>query len=97
VLQLVFAYPARRVGAAPLTNVWVHLAVWLGVALQALTLVVAPLRALLGLVPISGALFAGVLVAALSTWLLAELSDRWAIKLARIWPRQPAKTRPMHD
>ena len=73
VLQLVFAYPARRVGVAPLTNVWVHLAVWLGVALQALTLVVAPLRALLGLVPISGALFAGVLVAALSTWLLAGL------------------------
>jgi hypothetical protein len=37
-LQLVFAYPARRIRAAPLANVWVHLAVWLGVAMQAFTL-----------------------------------------------------------
>ncbi len=38
VLQLVFAYPSRRIGLAPLPNVWVHLAVWVGVGLQGLTL-----------------------------------------------------------
>jgi Ca2+-transporting ATPase len=88
VLQLVFAYPARRVGSAPLPNIWVHLAVWLGVALQTLTLIVTPLRTLLGLVPVSGGLFAGVLLAALSTWLLAELADRWAIRLEKARARQ---------
>ena len=78
VLQLVFAYPARRIGAAPLANVWVHLAVWLGVAVQALTLVVAPLQALLGLVPLSWPLFMAILLTALLTWALAELPCRWA-------------------
>jgi Ca2+-transporting ATPase len=78
VLQLVFAYPARRIGSAALANVWVHLAVWLGIAVQALTLVVAPLRALLGLVPISGTVFAAIMLAALVTWGLAELPCRWA-------------------
>ena len=89
VLQLVFAYPARRIGSAPLANLWVHLAVWLGVALQALTLIVEPLRVLLGLVPISGTLFAVVLLAALSTWLLVELHDRWAIGIGGVRPKQP--------
>jgi Ca2+-transporting ATPase len=70
-----------QIGAAPLANVWVHLAVWLGVALQALTLVVAPLRALLGLVPISWALFMTILLAALLTWALAELPCRWAAEV----------------
>ena len=78
VLQLVFAYPARRIGATPLANIWVHLAVWLGVALQALTLVVAPLRTLLGLVPISWAIFTTIMLTALLTWGLAEIPCRWA-------------------
>jgi hypothetical protein len=47
-LQLVFAYPSRRIGARAVANVWVHLAVWLGVALQILTILIAPLRALPG-------------------------------------------------
>jgi Ca2+-transporting ATPase len=79
VLQLVFAYPSRRIGLAPLPNVWVHLAVWLGVGLQALTLIVAPLRTLLGLVPISWVIFTTIMLAALLTWGLAELACRWAI------------------
>jgi Ca2+-transporting ATPase len=83
VLQLVFAYPARRIGSQPRPNIWVHLAVWLGVALQGLTLVVAPLRALLGLVPISGTVFAIIMLAALLTWGLAELPYRWMDQDAR--------------
>jgi Ca2+-transporting ATPase len=79
VLQLVFAYPSRRIGLSSLPNVWVHLAVWLGISLQALTLIVAPLRTLLGLVPISGATFAAIMLTALLTWAVAELSCRWAI------------------
>jgi Ca2+-transporting ATPase len=86
VLQLVFAYPSRRIGLPPLPNVWIHLAVWLGIGLQALTLVVAPLRTLLGLVPIGGATFAAIMLAALLTWALAELPCRWASGVGR---RQP--------
>jgi len=86
VLQLVFAYPSRRIGLPPLPNVWIHLAVWLGVGLQALTLVVAPLRTLLGLVPIGGATFAAIMLAVLLTWALAELPCRWASGVGR---RQP--------
>jgi Ca2+-transporting ATPase len=89
VLQLVFAYPARRIGSSALANHWVHLAVWLGVALQALTLVVAPLRALLGLMPISWAIFAIIMLAALLTWGLAELPCRWAADLGRVPSQRP--------
>jgi Ca2+-transporting ATPase len=85
-LQLVFAYPSRRIGLPPLPNVWIHLAVWLGVGLQALALAVAPLRTLLGLVPISAATFAAIMLAALATWALAELPCRWATDVGR---RQP--------
>lgn len=93
VLQLVFAYPSRRIGLPPLPNVWVHLAVWLGVGLQALTLIVAPLRALLGLVPISSATFAAIMLAALSTWALAELPCRWSAGPGR----DPSKRRDSPD
>jgi Ca2+-transporting ATPase len=96
VLQLVFAYPARRVGAPSLVNAWVHLAVWLGVALQALTLVVAPLRALLGLAPISWAVFATIMLAALLTWGLAELPYLWAADFGRA-PSKQAGDAPAKD
>jgi Ca2+-transporting ATPase len=91
VLQLVFAYPSRRIGLAPLLNIWVHLAVWLGVGLQVLTLIVAPLRTLLGLVPISGVIFATIMLAALLTWGLAEIACRWAIDVG---PRQSKDAAP---
>jgi Ca2+-transporting ATPase len=73
-----FAYPSRRIESTPLANIWVHLAVWLGVALQALTLVVAPLRTLLRLVPISWAIFTTIMLTALLTWGLAEIPCRRA-------------------
>ena len=79
-LQLVFAYPSRRIGARAVANAWVHLAVWLGVALQILTILIAPLRALLGLVPLGAGTLVAVMLAALLTWALAELTCRWTIE-----------------
>jgi Ca2+-transporting ATPase len=52
VAQLVFAYPARHVQVIPLVNGWLHLAVVLGIALQAATVLVPGLRLLLGLEPV---------------------------------------------
>lgn len=72
VLQLVFIYPVRRVGLPPALNVWVHWAIGFGFVLQALTLVFAPLRSLLGLVPLSPAALGAVIAAVLVTWAIAE-------------------------
>ena len=76
VLQLAFIYPSRRVTVVPLPNVWIHLAVGLGVALQLLTVLLPPLRTLLGLVPIGAAVFTTVMVAVLLTWAVAEVLGR---------------------
>ncbi len=72
VLQLVFAYPARRVYVAPLRNMGVHLTVGLGIVLQVLTILLPPLQALLGLVPLSLGVFASVMVLVLVAWAVAE-------------------------
>jgi len=72
VLQLVFIYPVRRVGLPPAFNAWVHWAIGLGLVLQAMTLLFAPLRSLLGLVPLSGTALGAVLAAVLVTWAIAE-------------------------
>jgi Ca2+-transporting ATPase len=76
--QIVLAYPARRVGgAAPLPNVWLDVAVAGGLALQALTVVAPPLRAMLGLVPLDVALFVLVLALLAATRATAaHLADR---------------------
>ena len=74
--QLVFAYPSRRISVIPRPNVWVHLAVGLGVALQALTVVLPPLRTLLGLVPIDVVVFTTIMVAVMLTWAAAEFLGR---------------------
>ena len=72
VLQLVFIYPVRRVGLPPAFNAWVHWAIGFGLVLQALTLLFAPLRSLLGLVPLSAPALGAVLAAVLVTWAIAE-------------------------
>ncbi|HZL99246.1 MAG TPA: HAD-IC family P-type ATPase, partial [Planctomycetota bacterium] len=76
--QLVFAYPARRVGERPETNRALHLAVLAGIALQAATVLFAPLRALLGLVPLEPASWLAVGGAVLLTWAGAEAAGRRA-------------------
>ena len=75
-MQLVFVYPSRRIRVVPLPNVWIHVAAGLGMALQALTIVLPPLRALLGLVPVSSAIFAAIMVAVLLTSAVAEFLGR---------------------
>lgn len=75
-MQLVFVYPARRIGVVPLPNVWIHVAVGLGMLLQASTVVLPPLRTLLGLVPVSAGVFAAITVAVLLTWAVAEFFGR---------------------
>jgi Ca2+-transporting ATPase len=72
ILQLVFAYPCRRIGSVPLPNPGLHLALGLGVALQLLTVLFAPLRTLLGLVPLTPGVLATVIAATLLTWAIAE-------------------------
>ncbi len=85
-MQLVFAYPCRRISVTPLPNVWIHVAVWIGVLLQLLTVVLEPLRALLGLVPIGPGVIGAILLVVLLTWGAAELMGwlaRTSIQSAR--------------
>jgi Ca2+-transporting ATPase len=72
IMQLVFAYPSRRIGVVPLPNIWIHLAVGLGVAFQGLTVLLPPLRTLLGLVPLGETVFAAIIASVLLTWAIAE-------------------------
>jgi Ca2+-transporting ATPase len=75
--QLVFAYPSRRLALNPKRNVFLHVAVLGGIALQVLTVLLLPLRTLLGLVPIdlTVSLFIGAGV--LWSWAVAELVGHW--------------------
>jgi len=75
-LQLVFVYPSRHTAVVPLPNIWIHLAVGAGLALQALTVLAPPLRALLGLVPLSAEVFGAIMIAVLLTWAVAELAGQ---------------------
>lgn len=78
VLQLVFAYPSRRVSSIPATNGGLHFAVGFGVCLQVLTVLLPPLRVLLGLVPIGAGLLLAITLCAFVTWAAAEIIFRWA-------------------
>ena len=76
--QLVFAYPSRHIGARPLQNPMLHLAVILGIGFQLLTAYVPWFRALLGLETPD---LRGLVIVALSvalSWLIAETTSRLA-------------------
>lgn len=75
-MQLVFAYPSRRITVVPLPNVWVHVAVGFGAVLQLATVALPPLRTMLGLVPIGWAVIAAVVATVALTWLVAEVLGR---------------------
>jgi Ca2+-transporting ATPase len=77
-MQLVFAYPSRRVSVVPLPNIWIHLTVGLGMALQMLVVAIPWMRPLLGLAPLETSVFAVALAAVLLTWGIAEFSCRYA-------------------
>ncbi|HEY7669021.1 MAG TPA: cation-transporting P-type ATPase [Hyphomicrobium sp.] len=76
-VQLVFAYPAQRINVHPLRNPILHFAVWGGIALQALTVLIPGLRALLGLVPIDAAAFLLVAVGVIGGWGVAAFVGWW--------------------
>lgn len=77
IAQLLFAYPSRRINLHPLRNVFLHVAVLGGILLQVLTVLLAPLRALLGLVPIDLTVSMLIGVAVLASWAIAELVGHW--------------------
>lgn len=70
--QLVYAYSARRIDAAPERNLWLHLAVGVGIIIQLATVLLPGLRQLLGLTPISPGLGLLIGLAVLLTFGLAE-------------------------
>ena len=78
VAQLLFAYPARRVGGGPARTVVLHVAVAGGIAVQLATVLLPPLRALLGLQPLDAAGWLAVAAAVAVTWAGAEAAGRWA-------------------
>jgi len=78
-LQLVFAYPSRHVGATPEHNPWMHAAVGGGAALQLAAVLLPPLAVLLGLAPIGWQLIVAVIGLVLLTWAAAE----WLWRIVR--------------
>ena len=86
IMQLVFVYPSRRIGLVPLPNVWIHLAVALGLVLQIATVTLLPLRTLLGLVPVGTTHVVAVTLAVLLTWAIAEFAWRWGPRDSAVTP-----------
>jgi Ca2+-transporting ATPase len=77
--QLFYAYPARRINAPPQFNGALHLAVFLGVVLQLLTVLLPGLRSLLGLEPLTLRMLLLVSAAVLLSWGAAEVYSRIAL------------------
>ncbi len=75
-LQIVFAYPARRVSVTPLANRALHWVIALGIALQLATLMLPSLRALLGLTPLPALAWFTALLAFVLCWGIAEAMTR---------------------
>jgi Ca2+-transporting ATPase len=76
VAQLIFAYPARRIGGAPERNGVLHAVIAGSIGLSVATVLVPPLRRLLGLAPLDASALAAVGFALLATWALAEFLQR---------------------
>ncbi len=74
--QLVFAYPARRIGVLPLRNAALHAAIALGVGLQLLAIAVPTLRDLLALAPLDADALLVVAAGVLASWGVAEAIGR---------------------
>jgi len=76
VAQLVFAYPARRVGRRPTRNPVLDLVIVASIALQLATVFAVPLRRVLGLVALDGFALAVASASLLVTWGIAEALNR---------------------
>ncbi len=75
--QLLFAYPARHIDLRPLTNPWLHAAVFAGILMQFSILWLAPFRHMLDAVALPWPIVLGILVAMVGAWGVAELTTRW--------------------
>ena len=89
--QLVFAYPARRVGHRPARNVTLHAIVVLSIGLQVLTITVPALRTLLGLESLDAVALVVTGGAAAGTWALAEIVNRVLLLRGAAQPTEHAK------
>jgi Ca2+-transporting ATPase len=72
IVQLVMAYPSRKISVVPKPNISLHLAVILGTLLQITTIYVTPLRTLLGLEGLDLRAVVMIAGAILVTWVAAE-------------------------
>jgi len=82
VAKLASAYPARRVGAVPVTNLWLHLAVVLGLGLGVLCVFVEPVRLMLGLAEVRGRALGSLIGGVLLTVASGEL----VVRVLRVTP-----------
>lgn len=72
IVQLVMAYPSRKISVVPKSNILLHLAVIIGTALQIATIYLTPLRTLLGLESLDVRAMTLIFGAILITWAAAE-------------------------
>ncbi len=81
IAQLVFVYPARRVNVPPERNGVLNGIIILSIGLQVLTVLLPPLRQMLGLTPMGLTGTIAVAVSVLATWGAAELLShvRWRV------------------
>ena len=76
IAELLFAYPARRISTVPKRNVWLNFAIFSGIGLQILTVLVPSLRVLLGLEMPDLAILAVLTAAVLVSWFIAGKINR---------------------
>ena len=84
--QLVFAYPSRRIGAPPLTNVVLHVTIVLSIGVQLLTVFIPGLRLLLRLELPGLTALLWVAVGVMLSWVVAETF----VSLSRVSLKNPA-------
>lgn len=78
VAKLLSAYPARKLGVKPDGNPWLHGSVLVGVVLGLVCVSFAPVRGVLGLVPLSTRELLLVVALLVLTWASGELAARIA-------------------
>jgi len=86
IAKLLSVYPARKLGALPTRNPWLHASVLIGVVLGLVCIALAPVRQVLGLVPLSARELSFVFALLVVTWGSGELSARIV--------RQPRTSKP---
>jgi Ca2+-transporting ATPase len=74
IAKLLSAYPARKLGVRPARNPWLHGSVLIGVVLGLVCIAFAPVRGVLGLVPLSSRELLFVLALLIVTWGSGELA-----------------------